>query len=514
MIRRMNEPSSLSAASVALLAQDDAIPGNRKDGFRFHYLIFVLASTPVYLWLELSFGVRLLDHMSSVGSIEQTDSIEHWGRLISGLAVSLLFLAQWFGQCEKWNRPWPLRLGIAAAICLVAVPLTWILHGQVIDFYVANARREITLAIPAMLATFALGLYAIRRWLKTYGQRRLARPVVTVSVLVAIVALVVVLIYGTAKLVPVLTEKLGDGPGLAERLGEERQQAALLSLIRRGMQMGAYTLWADHSKDFELSITNSPEGKAALAMFPVVGAAADQSRFVAARPAVLKEVMYADWEQEYGEQSYTAFTDMLAQFFQIYRAACAEYESNLRQQGGEIASDMSCLDCRFRAGMSRSEFTYELFSFSRRDSFKGVLDTFEDQMHFAQGRDGENAARSYWVPIWALLFSMIGAFTHIFKLTFTFAEYAILRAFHRVRAADSQLADQVVTIVKRNLIGVMLMGMLFIYFFENRMTEQPAYKAVHARMFEQNHLIGGLIAHWTINAQGLLYPFTRKITPE
>ena len=124
MIRRMNEPSSLSAASVALLAQDDAIPGNRKDGFRFHYLIFVLASTPVYLWLELSFGVRLLDHMSSVGSIEQTDSIEHWGRLISGLAVSLLFLAQWFGQCEKWNRPWPLRLGIAAAICLVAVPLT------------------------------------------------------------------------------------------------------------------------------------------------------------------------------------------------------------------------------------------------------------------------------------------------------------------------------------------------------------------------------------------------------
>ena len=60
----------------------------------------------------------------------------------------------------------------------------------------------------------------------------------------------------------------------------------------------------------------------------------------------------------------------------------------------------------------------------------------------------------------------------------------------------------------------MLMGMLFIYFFENRMTEQPAYKAVHARMFEQNHIIGGLIAHWTINAQGLLYPFTRKITPE
>jgi hypothetical protein len=32
-------------------------------------------------------------------------------------------------------------------------------------------------------------------------------------------------------------------------------------------------------------------------------------------------------------------------------------------------------------------------------------------------------------------------------------------------------------------------------------------------MWQSSPIVGGLAAHWTVNAQGLLYPFTRKIRP-
>ena len=79
----------IPSASFRLLTQDNTIPGNKKDGFRFHHLMFVIMVTPIYLWFELSFGVHLLDSISGVNSLENTIAIEHWGRLISGFAVAL-----------------------------------------------------------------------------------------------------------------------------------------------------------------------------------------------------------------------------------------------------------------------------------------------------------------------------------------------------------------------------------------------------------------------------------------
>lgn len=49
-----------------LLTQDNSIPGNRKDGFRYHHLLFIVLVTPIYLWFELAFGVTLLDTMSGL----------------------------------------------------------------------------------------------------------------------------------------------------------------------------------------------------------------------------------------------------------------------------------------------------------------------------------------------------------------------------------------------------------------------------------------------------------------
>mgnify|MGYP006313067447 FL=1 len=49
----------------------------------------MIVLTPLYLWLELAFGVSLLDKMGSSLPIDATAAVEHWGRLISGLALAL-----------------------------------------------------------------------------------------------------------------------------------------------------------------------------------------------------------------------------------------------------------------------------------------------------------------------------------------------------------------------------------------------------------------------------------------
>jgi hypothetical protein len=108
---------------------------------------------------------------------------------------------------------------------------------------------------------------------------------------------------------------------------------------------------------------------------------------------------------------------------------------------------------------------------------------------------------------------MLGAFTHIFKMIFTTTEYAHRLAFKRIRAADSELANHVIH-NSRIVTATVVLGMaLFIYLSDNRITAHERYVEMRARMWHASPIVGGIAAHWTVNAQGLLYPFNRKIRP-
>jgi hypothetical protein len=65
--------------AVHLLDQDNTIPGNRGDGFRYQHLLFIIVLTPIYLWFELAFGVRLLDGIGTSIAAGETDAIARWG---------------------------------------------------------------------------------------------------------------------------------------------------------------------------------------------------------------------------------------------------------------------------------------------------------------------------------------------------------------------------------------------------------------------------------------------------
>ena len=531
----------IPSASFRLLTQDNTIPGNKKDGFRFHHLLFVIIVTPIYLWFELSFGVHLLDSISGTTSFENTIAIEHWGRLISGCAVALLFLNGWVRQCEKMDTHWAARISVGMAITLVCIILTWWAQGKVIDFYIHRTTVEISVALAVLAVVVIIGFLLLRYWIQ-YNTAQTKCSYIKMGL-----GFVVILLGGYATIASVQYAL----PSFTEKLGVERQQAATLTLVRRSIQEGIYSL---KGTEKDVNVLVRPEGKAFLALFPIFGAGLDQTRFATDRPMLLAEMMYRDWDKQYGENSYTALKDLYVEAEQIhgavYREGSLQFNKDLGAKGrtkateawnalireqleGQIvapnlplttflkdpsiakfvAKRLACFDCEFRANMTREEFGRELFKWTQATNVKQILETLESAQHFEKGHDGETAARTYWVPIWALLFSMIGAFTHMFKLIFTVTEYAHRQSFHVINAADSPLANRVVDNSKFVTAAVTIGIGLFIYFADNQITSHPGYQYLRQTMWQKHPIVGGLAAHWTVNAQGFIYPFTSKIKP-
>jgi hypothetical protein len=265
--------------------------------------------------------------------------------------------------------------------------------------------------------------------------------------------------------------------------------------------------------------------------------------------------MYTDWDRDNGDAAYAAYQASAKELEQIhagpYTEASRAYETMRASQGREAAEAAfarevrglleggsvppglsleaflahpaairflrmaaACNECELRHGMPRDAYTRELHKWTEKENVKTTVGNLDSPEHFETGKDGESAARTYWVPIWALLFSMVGAVVHLFKMAFTLTEYVQRRSFQAVGAADSTLARRVVD-HSRRLIALGIVGLsLFIYFSDNRVTGTEMYVKVHRAMWMTQPVVGAIAAHWTINAQGLVYPFTRKIRPD
>jgi hypothetical protein len=524
--RRMRSSPEHGTAGAAapdfasLLRQNNALPGNRADGFRYDHLRLMIVLTPLYLWLELSFGVSLLDKMGSSLPIDATAAVEHWGRLISGLALALVFLKIWFQQCEKWNRTWTVRLLVSIVITVLSVAMMWQVQDAVIEFHVTRASAEIALALAALALVLVAGGLLVRTWLtRSMANRRRGVPT-TLAGLGALCLIGAALLANLNPLLSALTRQAGVEERITRDLGLERQRAAKLTVIRRGLQMGHYT---HDTLPVTPEAADSAEGKAALALFPIVAASMDTGFFAADQARVMTQLMYSDWERDNGDAAYAAYKDVEREIAEMHAnpgpggLATSGLEFSEFVARPEVLRHLrmsaACLDCAFRYGMSRDEYTRELHKWTEAQNVQTTLSNLESAEHFETGEVGEWAARTYWVPIWALLFSMVGAVVHLFKMAFTITEYVQRRAFQAVGAADSLLANRVVA-HSRKLIALGILALsLFIFFSDNRVTSNANYLRLHQAMWANQPVVGAIAAHWTINAQGLVYPFTRKIRP-
>ena len=399
----------IPSVSLHLLTQDNSIPGNRKDGFRYHHLLFVVIVTPIYLWLELAFGVRLLDAMGAHVRIEETEAIGHSGRLISGAAVALFLLTGWFRQCEKKD----LGLGKAALVSVLIVLLsffvTWHVQELILKFYVKRSYAELPWAFAnlAVLCTAGYGLYHL--WLnKLSGKGRM-------RYLWLVLGAVLLLGLGYAQ-----TQLLRTvDKGRLDRLGIERQQTATLTIYRRGLQEGLVTLPGGDHPDWAL---NSPEGKAYLALFPIFAQVYDQEAFAAERPRLIAELAYRDWDAEYGAQVFAGYQEVDQRLVQRYEAdylgskrplslgersippglSAAQFKKSPAVQH-YLRKELACFDCEFSMGMERGEFGRELFKWTRQREVQQAIDDFSTPETFNSGEWGDRASSTYWAPSLALL---------------------------------------------------------------------------------------------------------------
>ena len=508
-LRRSAQGTPVAATAVAadpasLLRQNDALPGNRADGFRYHHLRLMIVLTPLYLWLELSFGVSLLDKMGSSLPIDETKAVEHWGRLISGLALALVFLKIWFQQCEKWDRAWPVRVVVSLAIAALSVVVMWQVQDAVIEFHVHRAGAQIAVGLTALAAILIVGGLLARSWLtRSMANRRRGVPT-TLAGLALIVAVGAVMLANLSPMLSALTRLAGMEGQITRALGLERQRAAKLTVMRRGLQKGYYN---DPLLPIAPEALDSAEGKATLALFPIVASGMDTAHFAPDQERVMTALMYDDWVADNGEAAWNAYKDAV-------REASSTAPRTPDAERRYLRMAAACNECEFHSGMSREEYTRELHKWTEKENVRTALGDLDDPKHFESGEDGEKAARTYWVPIWALLFSMVGAVVHLFKMAFTLTEYVQRRAFQTVGAADSALAARVVGHSRRLIaLGILALS-LFIYLSENRVTVNSNYERLHRAMWSKQPVVGALAAHWTINAQALLYPFTRKFRPD
>lgn len=512
----------IPSVSLHLLTQDNTIPGNRKDGFRYNHLLFVIIITPLYLWLELAFGVRLLDVMGTNVRIQDTEVIANSGRLISGAAVALFLLAGWFRQAEKKDLPWGRVISVSVLITFLSFFVAWHLQEMVLDFYVKRSNDELKWSFLALALFVGAGYWLYQLWL-----RKLANFGHTGYRYLWLVLGAVVLIglaVGQSQL-----RKQAD-PGRGNRLGEERQRTATLTLIRRGLQEGLVTLpGGDHPR----WALNSPEGKTYLALFPIFGSVYDQRAFAAERPRLLAEFIYRDWDTEFGGQAFEGYrsiaTDLNRRYDEDYRhsrkglelgdrtvppgldrTAFAAHPAVLRY----LRTQLACFDCEFTLDMNREQFGRELFKWTKAHHVQEAIELFSDPKNFQQGDYGDLAARTYWAPILVLLFSMLGVFVHVFRLVVTVADYRHRLTFNRVGAADSPLARAVTRNSAQVTAGTVAALVLFTFFSDNRITGDTGYTTLRAQMWRERPLVGAIAAHWTVNAQGFIYPFTRKICPD
>lgn len=106
------------------LALKEAEIRRQSGGQRRSYVPFMAAATCCYLIVELGFNARLLDVVGGRATPDEIDAIELWGRIISGVALTLVAWGS-FILPRAHRLSWPhARTGIAlitAAACCVTL---------------------------------------------------------------------------------------------------------------------------------------------------------------------------------------------------------------------------------------------------------------------------------------------------------------------------------------------------------------------------------------------------------
>lgn len=98
----------------------------------------LLLLTLIYLSVELAFNARLLDVVGGAPTVDEVDSIEVFGRLISGVAVALVLLQFLMSFRQKSKNKMPSWLGVFF-LCVLTIALVFVSLKVLVDSLVESS---------------------------------------------------------------------------------------------------------------------------------------------------------------------------------------------------------------------------------------------------------------------------------------------------------------------------------------------------------------------------------------
>ncbi|GBQ86746.1 hypothetical protein AA14337_3404 [Acetobacter malorum DSM 14337] len=98
------------------------------------YLPWITVITFVYLVFELSFNARLLDVIGAGGSANAVKNIEDWGRILSGMAVTILIWGNFI--MPRRSLSVVARIVLMAVSCVICVKSVYTLEKKLVTHFV------------------------------------------------------------------------------------------------------------------------------------------------------------------------------------------------------------------------------------------------------------------------------------------------------------------------------------------------------------------------------------------
>ena len=491
----------------------------------------MLALTLLYLIVEMGFNARLLDVVGGLASPDEVESIEFYGRLIAGTAVALLGLG-WVLK-KALSQRWSLRrtAGWAALTVGGCLFVTFYAQLALVNYLVANStaqeRARAALGVPMsyLMVHHDFGLKDLELDADDFKRPEGKTLLATLPILLQSVDRLDERVrqQGQAFFELFAETRRGSlaanyqhyGDALAEldtlyrayQQGSQRyQQATSPAAIAQHQQQA----WDDYvqalkQRNRRLSPANVPRRH-----WPQVRRMLDEKR-----------IQVSDNWQPNDRAGFN-----LAVAKRVRAEASGAYSAELFKhiQGDWIKPGLSregffadpAMQKRWRDALylpdslalkpdwSSDAFEHAIYRPTvRLDAEQFIEDRLVEPARYGDRNDkaalGRDSYRALIVPMIALLFSLLGAFTHIFKCA-VFATRA-LRPVSR-RAYWGALAAYAVVVL-----GVPML-------FTNKVTEQPLFLTLKHQGSNTLGAMGWVIAHgvqWTAQVQPVFYPLNERV---